>query len=105
MPGGGVYVPPTNQKTLLGLPFPPICKVVTQDDHLMDAMRYLIMSGRARMRTKPQPPKQVLEYRYPGQNELVWMNWGNPYGQRTRLYARRDRYPFGERGKPAYCGC
>ena len=30
-------------------------KIVKRDDHLMDATRYLIISGRLRMRTKPQP--------------------------------------------------
>ncbi len=49
-------------------------KVVKERDHLMDAMRYLIMSGRDRMRTKPQPPKQELVYSYLGQNTQAWMN-------------------------------
>lgn len=31
-------------------------RAVKQNDHLMDAMRYLIVSGRERMRTKPKPP-------------------------------------------------
>ena len=30
-------------------------KIVKRDDHLMDATRYLIISGRQSMRTKPQP--------------------------------------------------
>jgi hypothetical protein len=30
-------------------------KIVKRDDHLMDATRYLIISGRQRMRTMPQP--------------------------------------------------
>ena len=33
-------------------------KIVKRDDHLMDATRYLIVSGRTRMRTKPQPEPQ-----------------------------------------------
>lgn len=48
-------------------------KIVKAHDHLMDATRYLVMSGRERMRTKPEAPKQVLEYRYPGQSGLEWM--------------------------------
>ena len=31
-------------------------KIVTRDDHLMDATRYLISSGCTRMHTQPQPP-------------------------------------------------
>jgi Terminase RNaseH-like domain len=30
-------------------------KIVKRDDHLMDATRYLIVSGRRHMCTKPQP--------------------------------------------------
>jgi len=30
-------------------------KIVKRDDHLMDARRYLIISGRSRMCTRPQP--------------------------------------------------
>jgi hypothetical protein len=30
-------------------------KIVKRDDHLMDATRYLIISGRLRMCTQPQP--------------------------------------------------
>lgn len=30
-------------------------KIVKRDDHLMDATRYLIVSGRVHMRTKPRP--------------------------------------------------
>ena len=30
-------------------------KIVKRDDHLMDATRYLIISGRPRMSTKPEP--------------------------------------------------
>jgi hypothetical protein len=32
-------------------------KIVKRDDRLMDATRYLVISGRACMHTKPQPPK------------------------------------------------
>ena len=35
-------------------------KIVKRDDHLMDATRYLIISGRPRMHTQPQPPRPVL---------------------------------------------
>ncbi len=47
--------------------------VVKQKDHLMDAMRYLIMSGRERMRAKPAPAKEphyVYDYNSSGQR---WM--------------------------------
>jgi hypothetical protein len=30
-------------------------KIVKRDDHLMDATRYLVISGRTHMRAKPQP--------------------------------------------------
>jgi Terminase RNaseH-like domain len=30
-------------------------KIVKRDDHLMDATRYLIISGSSRIRTKPHP--------------------------------------------------
>jgi hypothetical protein len=32
-------------------------KIVKRDDHFMDATRYLIISGRPRMCTRPQPPQ------------------------------------------------
>jgi phage terminase large subunit-like protein len=48
-------------------------RIVKQNDHEMDATRYLIMSGRERMRTKPQKPKQELIYSYPGQDQSRWM--------------------------------
>ena len=48
-------------------------KVVKQNDNLMDAMRYLVLSGRDRMKCKPAPPKVVVEYRYPGQEQQNWM--------------------------------
>jgi len=48
-------------------------KIVKQDDHLMDAMRYLIMSGRDRMKAKPAPPKYQTVYQFPGQADQQWM--------------------------------
>jgi phage terminase large subunit-like protein len=47
-------------------------KVVKENDHLMDCMRYLEsrMSG---MRAKPVKPKEIVEYRYPGQEQQQWM--------------------------------
>jgi hypothetical protein len=43
-------------------------RIVKQDDHLMDATRYLIMSGRDRMRVKPGDElEQKLVYMYPRQ--------------------------------------
>jgi phage terminase large subunit-like protein len=49
-------------------------RIVKQNDHLMDATRYLIMSGRDRMRQKPEPPKEEFAYRYPRENQFAWMN-------------------------------
>ena len=50
-------------------------RVVKERDHLMDAMRYLIMSGRDRMGTKPQQPS--FEERWncycPGERADAWM--------------------------------
>jgi phage terminase large subunit-like protein len=49
-------------------------KVVKDRDHLMDAMRYLIMSGRDRMIAKPKP--EVDDYRrhtFEQRNNLSWM--------------------------------
>jgi len=48
-------------------------RIVKEHDHLLDAMRYLIMSGRERMRTQPQKPKPEPFYIYPGQDSLRWM--------------------------------
>ena len=48
-------------------------KVVKQNDHLMDATRYLIVSGRERMKTKPAQQTPKVEYTYPGQNSQRWM--------------------------------
>ncbi len=36
--------------------------MVKQDDHLIDAMRHLVMSGRGRTRAKPQPAREITEY-------------------------------------------
>ena len=49
-------------------------RVVKEHDHLMDAMRYLVMSGRDAMRTKPKPegPAKV-SYVVPGQQSQSWM--------------------------------
>ncbi len=49
-------------------------RIQKQDDHPMDATRYLIMSGRDRMRAKPpDKPKQELRYYFPGSQSLSWM--------------------------------
>ena len=48
-------------------------KIVGEMDHLMAATRYFVLSGRDRMITKPQPPKEVIEYRYPSQERANWM--------------------------------
>lgn len=49
-------------------------RVVKQDDHLMDAMRYLIMSGRDRMKLKVGPPPEPVYVPYvPGQLNQGWM--------------------------------
>jgi len=39
----------------------------------MDATRYLIVSGRERMKTKPAQQTPKVEYTYPGQNSQRWM--------------------------------
>ena len=44
-------------------------KMVKQDDHLMDATRYLIISGRSRMGTRPQPRPVPVPSRLHG----VWL--------------------------------
>jgi hypothetical protein len=36
-------------------------KIVKHSDHLMDATRYLIVSGRPLMRTKPEPRPRIIE--------------------------------------------
>ncbi len=48
-------------------------KVLKQDDHLMDATRYLVMSGRDRMVQKPVIRPARPEYRTAGENDLSWM--------------------------------
>ena len=49
-------------------------KVVKERDHAMDATRYLIMSGRDRMRAKPQPQDEYAgRMRYRGEGALAWM--------------------------------
>jgi hypothetical protein len=48
-------------------------KIVKQNDHLMDAMRYLITSGRDRMKTKPKEPEHEYRYEFPGQGGNQWM--------------------------------
>lgn len=48
-------------------------KVVKENDHLMDAMRYL-ESRMSMMKAKPVEPKQHIEYRYPGQDNTTWMS-------------------------------
>jgi phage terminase large subunit-like protein len=48
-------------------------KVVKDRDHLMDAMRYLVMSGRERMRAKPAPPKPEYVYNFSVDNTCRWM--------------------------------
>jgi hypothetical protein len=51
-------------------------RVVKEGDHLMDARRYLVMSGRDRMRTKPQPDPEDYQFSYStGQRQHAWMNW------------------------------
>jgi hypothetical protein len=47
-------------------------RVVKENDHLMDATRYL-ESRTGEFRAKPQAPKEVIEYRYPGQDRENWM--------------------------------
>jgi hypothetical protein len=49
-------------------------KILKQNDHLMDATRYLVMSGRERMRVKPVAPVEMLVYQYPGENRNSWMH-------------------------------
>jgi hypothetical protein len=51
-------------------------KVVKDRDHFMDAMRYLIMSGRNSMATKPQaiPDDYQPQYYCPGDRQHTWMN-------------------------------
>jgi len=46
-------------------------KIVKRDDHLMDATRYLVVSGRPLMRTKPKPPREWMPPLPQGPN--AWM--------------------------------
>jgi hypothetical protein len=48
-------------------------KIVKRDDHLMDATRYLVVSGRTLMRTKPKPPQLYapVHYRDPATSWMV----------------------------------
>ena len=46
-------------------------KIVKRDDHLMDATRYLIVSGRLLMRTAPEPVSRLRPERYLGRD--AWM--------------------------------
>jgi hypothetical protein len=48
-------------------------RVVKQRDHLMDAMRYLVMTGRDRTRAKPAPPKPEYVYNFSADNTQRWM--------------------------------
>ena len=48
-------------------------KVVKDRDHLMDAMRYLLMSGRDRMKAKPAAPKPEYVYNFSADNNQRWM--------------------------------
>jgi phage terminase large subunit-like protein len=49
-------------------------KIVKEQDHLMDAKRYLVISGLDRMRTAPgPPPKEKVIYSYPRQDSQRWM--------------------------------
>lgn len=43
-------------------------RIVKKDDHCLDALRYLVMSGIRRMKTKPQPP-----VRMPQPKWGIWM--------------------------------
>lgn len=51
-------------------------KVIKEDDHLMDAMRYLIMSGIERMTAKvEQEEKEELEWPYTrNETDIDWMS-------------------------------
>jgi phage terminase large subunit-like protein len=48
-------------------------RIVKTNDHLMDATRYLVMSGRERMRTKPAEPKHQVVCSFPDSDGLRWM--------------------------------
>jgi hypothetical protein len=46
-------------------------KIVKRDDHLMEATRYLVVSGRLLMRTPPKPPRLWMPS--PHQGPHAWM--------------------------------
>ena len=48
-------------------------RIVKQNDHLMDATRYLIVSGRDRMRQPPAKARYENRLVYPGQQSQAWM--------------------------------
>lgn len=50
-------------------------KVIKANDHLMDATRYLILSGRERFRQKPMPKKTEYSYQFSGTASQAWMNF------------------------------
>ncbi len=50
-------------------------KIIKANDHLMDATRYLILSGRERFRQKPMQKKPQYSYDFGGgDNSTAWMN-------------------------------
>lgn len=49
-------------------------KVIKANDHLMDATRYLAVSGLELMRQKPKPAPEVPENYWMGDPGLAWMN-------------------------------
>jgi hypothetical protein len=50
-------------------------RLVKENDHAMDAMRYLVMSGVDRAKTKPvKKPQHMHEFRQmPGEADSQWM--------------------------------
>ena len=48
-------------------------KIVKEGDHLMDAMRYLVMAGANGLQKSPRPEAPVYEYRSTLENEQRWM--------------------------------
>jgi hypothetical protein len=48
-------------------------KIVKQNDHLMDATRYLVMSGRDLMRTKPREKEPEYVYQSSNESGQRWM--------------------------------
>jgi phage terminase large subunit-like protein len=49
-------------------------KIVKQNDHLLDATRYLIMSGRDRMRIKPREREPEYVHQFSNEMENRWMH-------------------------------